>query len=157
MFSLVFHFPFAARPKQKSQLPPFPTLGPASPLRVVLGEVHDARKIVEVEHPGWLSIPDRGLFTGMAIFGAIGSGKTSCCMRPYAEQILSYRATTEKQRIGGLVMEVKGDFCYQVRKILTAAGRPEDYVEVSLTGKYRYNPLHNDLDAFTWPTRLPVC
>ena len=149
LFSLVFIFTSQKRTAWKSQLPPFPILEPGNPLRVVLGEVHDARKIVEVEHPGWLSIPDRGLFTGMAIFGAIGSGKTSCCMRPYAEQILSYRADDPYRRIGGLVMEVKGDFCYQVQKILKTAGRAEDYVELSLSGKYRYNPLHNDLDAFT--------
>ena len=47
------------------------------------------------------------------------------------------------------MLEVKGDFCYQIQKVLKAAGRPEDYIEVSLTGNYRYNPLHNDLDAFT--------
>ena len=85
----------------------------------------------------------------MAIFGAIGSGKTTCCMRPYAKQVLEYRANDPHRRIGGLVMEVKGDFCYQVQKLLQAAGRMEDYVEISLTGPYRYNPLHNDLDAFT--------
>ena len=149
VFSLVFIFHSQRRSAGSSELPLFPRLGPNDPLRVVIGELHDPRKIVEVEHPGWLSIPDRGLFTGMAIFGAIGSGKTSCCMRPYTEQILSYRASDRERRIGGLVMEVKGDFCYQVRKILKEVGRPEDYVEISLAGKYRYNPLHNDLDAFT--------
>jgi hypothetical protein len=32
-------------------------------------------------------VPDRGLYTGIAIFGAINSGKTSCCMYLFAEQI----------------------------------------------------------------------
>ena len=27
-------------------------------------------------------------------------------------------------------------------------GRAEDYIEISLDSKYRYNPLHNDLDAY---------
>ena len=44
------------------------------------------------ESPQWLVIPERGLFTGVAILGAIGSGKTSCCMYPFAEQILAYNA-----------------------------------------------------------------
>ena len=58
-------------------------------------------------------IPERGLFTGIAIFGAIGSGKTSCCMLPFAEQILAYRAQDKDKRVSGLVLEVKGDFCRQ--------------------------------------------
>jgi hypothetical protein len=35
-----------------------------------------------------------------------------------------------------------------VRDILTRHGRAADYVEVSLESPYRYNPLHNDLDAY---------
>ena len=31
------------------------------------------------KHPHWLVIPERGLFTGIAIVGAVGSGKTACC------------------------------------------------------------------------------
>ena len=149
VFSLVFIFTSKSTRQKKGQLPPYPALGPGDPLSVVVGELHHPRQLMESEHPSWLSIPDRGLFTGMAIFGAIGSGKTSCCMRPYAEQILTYRANDPHRRIGGIVLEVKGDFCYQIQKLLKAAGRLEDYIEVSLAGNYRYNPLHNDLDAFT--------
>jgi TraM recognition site of TraD and TraG len=47
-----------------------------------------------------------------------------------------------------VVLEVKGDLCRQVRAILTGCGRAEDYVEVSLTGNVRYNPLNNDSDAY---------
>ena len=46
------------------------------------------------------------------------------------------------------MLEVKGDFCRQVRDILARHGRADDYVEVSLDSPYRYNPLHNDLDAY---------
>src|SRR5207247_6955273 len=92
--------------------------------------------------------PDRGLFTGVAIFGAIGSGKTSCCMHPFTEQILGYRAGGAERRAAGLVLEVKGDFCHKVRKILKKYGREHDYFEISLDCPYRYNPLHNDLDAY---------
>src|SRR6266436_9482331 len=38
-----------------------------------------------------LVIPERGLFTGTAIVGAVGSGKTASCMYPFAEQILAHR------------------------------------------------------------------
>jgi hypothetical protein len=95
-----------------------------------------------------LTIPERGLYTGTVIVGAIGTGKTSACMYPYVEQLVGYRAGEAQRKIGGLVMEVKGDFCGHVRQLLERYGRGDDYIEVSLTSKYRYNPLHNDLDAY---------
>jgi hypothetical protein len=88
------------------------------------------------------------LFTGVAILGAIGSGKTSCCMYPFAEQILAYRSGDTERRIGGLVLKVKGDFCHRVKEILARHGRAEDYIEISLDSQYRYNPLQSDLDAY---------
>ena len=93
-------------------------------------------------------IPERGLYTGTLIVGAIGTGKTSACMYPYVEQLLGYRATDPAAKLGGLILEVKGDFCTHVRDMLARRGRADDYVEISLTPKYRYNPLHNDLDAY---------
>ena len=71
-------------------------------------------------NPYWLAVPERGLFTGIAIFGAIGTGKTSGCMYPYAEQLIAYKASDPEQRIGGLVLEVKGDFCHKIKRILEA-------------------------------------
>jgi len=117
-------------------------------LSLVVGEVHHPRKQIPSEAPHWLVIPERGLFTGIAIVGAIGSGKTAGCMYPFADQVLAYRAEDPDQRIGGLILEVKGDFCGRVREILTRHGRADDYVEISLESEYRYNPLHNDLDAY---------
>src|SRR5207344_2505148 len=70
---------------------------------------------------------------------------------PFAEQLLAYRAQDREKRIGGLVLEVKGDFCHKVKRILEKHGRADDYVEVSLDSPYRYNPLHNDLDAYSLP------
>jgi hypothetical protein len=135
-------------PTIAGQLPSYPDPGQRRELFVVLGEVHHPRRSGPAENPVWLVIPERGLFTGIAIFGAIGSGKTLCCMYPYAEQILSYQAHDSERRIGGLVLEVKGDFCRKVKGILERHGRGDDYVEISLDSEYRYNPLHNDLDAY---------
>ncbi len=117
-------------------------------LYMVVGEVHNAHKPGPSETPRWLAIPERGLFTGIAIFGAVGTGKTSCCMYPFAEQVLAYKASEKLKRIGGLILEVKGDFCRKVKGILDKHGRGEDYIEISLESEYRYNPLHNDLDAY---------
>ncbi len=149
IFSMVFIF-FNTRTKTaQGTLPPFPLIGTGQNLHVVVGELQHPRQHLQVASPRWLTIPDRGLFTGIAIFGAIGTGKTTCCMRPFAEQILSYCAADREKRIGGIVLEVKGDFCHQIRKLLDEVGRGDDYIELSLSGEYCYNPLHNDLDAYT--------
>jgi hypothetical protein len=41
----------------------------------VVGELHHLKRPEPEKYPRWLTIPDRGLYTGIAIFGAIGSGK----------------------------------------------------------------------------------
>ena len=128
-------------------LPPWPDQ--QAELCVVIGERHNRRTPDPVENPDWLVIGERGLFTGIAIIGAIGSGKTSCCMQPFAEQILGFQANDPEKRIGGLVLEVKGDFCHRVRSILERHGRGEDFIEINLTDSpFRYNPLANDLDPY---------
>jgi len=142
---------FAYRPRRQSKpmpLPVYPLPDQMEKLSLVLGEVHNPRVASPSSNPHWLTIPERGLFTGIAIFGAIGTGKTSGCMYPYAEQLIAYHSNDPEKRIGGLVLEVKGDFCHKVRNILVRHGRETDYVEVNLNADYRYNPLYNDLDAY---------
>ena len=86
-------------------------------------------------------IPERGLYTGIAIFGAVGSGKTAACMHPFARQLLRWQATNPERRAAALILEVKGDFCYDIRKILKVAGREDDYMELGMGGKWQWNPL----------------
>ena len=86
-------------------------------------------------------IPERGLFTGVAIFGAVGSGKTSACMNPFAKQLLGWQADDPRRRAATLVLEVKGDFCHDIRQILQDAGRGEDYMELNMSGGWRWKPL----------------
>ena len=40
------------------------------------------------------------------------------------------------------------EYTRHVRDALARHGRADDYIEVSLASPYRYNPLHNDLDAY---------
>ncbi|HMI50557.1 MAG TPA: type IV secretion system DNA-binding domain-containing protein [Candidatus Saccharimonadales bacterium] len=149
VFSVVYTFTLKlGRTVAPGRLPAYPDPHKRDELFLVLGEVHNPRKPGPSETPRWLTIPERGLFTGIAVFGAVGSGKTSSCLHPFAEQILSYEAINKDKRIGGLILEVKGDFCKRVKEILERSGRGEDYIEISLDSDYRYNPLHNDLDAY---------
>ncbi|MEZ5362976.1 MAG: hypothetical protein R2748_11700 [Bryobacterales bacterium] len=150
-FALSFVYIFLLRPRagiERIALPCYPEPAHRSALFLVLGEIHKERRPTAIDRPRWLTIPRRALFTGIGIFGAVGSGKTTCCMYPFAEQLLAYRRDDPERRIGGLVLEVKGDFCYRVREILRKHGREDDYIELSLDCPYRYNPLYNDLEAY---------
>ena len=116
----------------RSRLPEWPLSPTADGPAIVIGEAHHPVKLAESPTPQWLTIPERGLYTGVAIFGAVGSGKTSACMHPFARQLLSWQATNPERRAAALVLEVKGDFCHDIRRMLTELGRADDYIELSL-------------------------
>ena len=119
---------------------------PASPgqrsLSLVVGETHHPTDPVPSDKPGWLVLSEKGLFTGVAVVGAVGTGKTSACMHPFAQQLFSWQATDKRRKASGLVLEVKGDFCRQIHDILRQAGREGDYLEIGLGGEWQWNPLH---------------
>ena len=50
----------------------------------VIGEVHHQVKLTESAAPDWRMIPARGHDAGVAMFEAVGSGKTAACMPPFA-------------------------------------------------------------------------
>jgi len=146
--SILFSFAYIFMMRREEQVGAMrlaPYVPPASriDLYLVIGELHHPKRPQPAATPQWLIVPERGLFTGIAIFGAVGSGKSSGCMYPFAEQVLAYQAENAER-----VLEVKGDFCQKVRGILEKYGRRDDYVEISLASPYRYNPLHNDLEAY---------
>ncbi len=129
-------------------LPPYPDPRSRQDLSLILGELH--RQLVPRPSPSphWLTIPERGLYTGTCIVGATGSGKTLALVLPAMRQLFAYKANDPAQKLSGVVLEVKGDLCRQLRRILKWCGREQDYVEVSLDGDIRYNPLNNSLDPY---------
>ena len=131
-----------------SPLPRYPDPSTRTEPFLVLGEQRDPTRPVRVPQPTWLTIPRRGLHTGVMILGAVGTGKTSACMYPYVDQLLAWRARSGDEKIGGLILEVKGDFCTQVRAMLARHNRASDYIEIGLDSPYCYNPLHNDLEPY---------
>ena len=124
-----------------SKLPPWPLDPKQKAPAIVIGEVHHPVEAREIFSPSWLTIPERGLYTGVAIFGAVGSGKTSACMNPFARQLLGWQAGNEGKRAAALVLEVKGDFCHDIRQILVEAGRGSDYIELGMDAPSQWNPL----------------
>lgn len=149
LFSLAYVHFYAPRLKEASgPLPSYPDPMMREDLFLVLGELHHQTKPKPSPTPQWLSIPARGLYTGICIVGATGSGKTRAILLPAMRQLFAYKAHDPERRLSGIVLEVKGDLCGHVQKLLTECGRGEDYVEVSLTGNLRYNPLNNDADPY---------
>ena len=124
-----------------AKLPPWPLDPKQKAPAIVIGEVHHPVEAREIFSPSWLTIPERGLYTGVAIFGAVGSGKTSACMNPFARQLLGWQAGNPHMRAAALVLEVKGDFCHDIRQILVEAGRGQDYIEIGMDSRSQWNPL----------------
>ena len=123
------------------RLPTWPLSPDQKAPGIVIGEVHHPVEAREIFNPSWLTIPERGLYTGVAIFEAVGSGKTSACMNPFARQLLGWQAANPQKRAAALVLEVKGDFCHDIRQILTEAGREKDYIELGMKSRWQWNPL----------------
>jgi hypothetical protein len=149
LFSLAYvHFYAPKLNEVSGPLPPYPDPLLRDELELIVGELHHQLKPKPSQAPRWLSIPERGLYTGICIVGAIGSGKTKAAILPAMRQLFAYRAHDPERRLSGVVLEVKGDLCRQVRSILKGCGREQDYIDVSLDGNIRYNPLNNDSDAY---------
>src|SRR6266481_2477537 len=118
-------------------LAPYPHPARNGSLALVIGEQHHPTQFVSSPAPRWITTPERGLYTGTIVIGAIGSGKTSCIMLPDADQLIGFQAQDPDRRIGGLVLEVKGDFCHHIRKVMNKYEREDDYIEISLDSDYR--------------------
>ena len=131
--------------RRRGRLPAWPASPADETPSLVIGELHHPTVPRESEEPSWLVIPQKGLYTGTLIVGAVGTGKTSGCMYPFARQLLTWRAGDPDRRAGALVLEVKGDFCHQVRSILEDAGRADDYIEIGVGGSWQWNPLDDPL------------
>ncbi len=141
---------FRRRPEARGPLPADPFDQASEEISLTVGELHHPTDPVESASPQWLAIPARGLYTGVCVLGAVGGGKTSASLHPFAKQLLGWQAKDKDRRAAALVLEVKGDFCFAVRDMLAAANREEDYRELSLDGEWAWNPLHDPgMDSYS--------
>ena len=149
IFSLLYVHVYRRRMEARAGvLPPYPEPQQRQGLSLVLGEVHHQLKPGSSATPRWLSVPERGLYTGTAVIGSTGSGKTRALILPAMQQLFAYRAADPEKKLSGVVLEVKGDLCGHLKSILQDCGRADDFIDVSLDGPMRYNPLNNSLDAY---------
>ena len=86
-------------------------------------------------------ISEKGLYQNILITGTIGSGKTSSAMYPFTKQLIEYKSDNKKEKLGLLILDVKGNYHKQVEKYCNLYNRKNDLIVLSLDGNIRYNPL----------------
>lgn len=94
-------------------------------------------------HNALVFIPEKGLFQNILITGAIGSGKTSSAMYPITEQLIAYKSLSSSEKLGMLILDVKGNYIYQVLKYAKLYNREDDIIPIQISGNFNYNPLDN--------------
>ena len=63
-------------------------------------------------------------------------------MYPFTEQLISYKSNSETEKIGMLILDVKGNYCNKVKEFCHIYNREEDLITIELNGNFKYNPLH---------------
>jgi hypothetical protein len=87
-------------------------------------------------------VPESGLYQNFLITGTIGTGKTSSAMYPFTEQLLKYNSQNPTNKLGILILDVKGNYFKQVKQFATKYNLEKDILEISLKSNIKYNPLH---------------
>ena len=82
------------------------------------------------------------MYQNILITGTIGTGKTSSAMYPFTKQLISYSNQNSEQKLGMLILDVKGNYYQKVIEFAKECHREEDLIIIELGGKYKYNPLH---------------
>ena len=96
-----------------------------------------------------------GLFQNILITGTIGTGKTSSAMYPFTKQFIEYNCEEENNKIGMLILDVKGNYHKQVYKYCKQFGREDDLIVIGLDSNIFYNPLDKpNLSAQVLANRL---
>lgn len=118
-----------------------------NPLSLKIGQELYSNKIIY--------IPENGLYQNFLITGTIGSGKTSSAMYPFTRQLLKYNSSNRTNKIGMLILDVKGNYYNQVKKYANAYNLDKDLIVLELGSNIFYNPLHKpNLKARVLANRL---
>ncbi len=102
-------------------------------LHLYLGEASDTLA------PVYLT--ESSLYQNILVTGTIGSGKTSSSMYPFTKQLIGYKACSDNEKLGMLILDVKGNFYKQVQNYAKEFNRLNDLFIIELGGTIKYNPL----------------
>ena len=86
-------------------------------------------------------LPEKSLYQNILITGTIGSGKTSSAMYPFTKQLISYKSNILTEKIGMLILDVKGNFYKEVIEFCRQSNRLDDLIVIEIGGNFTYNPL----------------
>ena len=86
-------------------------------------------------------ISEKSLYQNILVTGGIGTGKTSSAMYPFTKQLMEYMHNDESQKLGFLILDVKGNYYSKVLEFANNSHREDDVIVIELNGKYFYNPL----------------
>ena len=82
------------------------------------------------------------MYQNFLITGTIGSGKTSSAMYPFTKQLLKYNSENIDDKIGMLILDVKGNYYNQVLDYVKVYNLEKDLIVIGLNSNIFYNPLH---------------
>lgn len=130
LFNKLFNIVYSMIPEIK---PPFKVkeLKTAEELSLFLG--------TESNSPVFIS--EKGLYQNILITGTIGTGKTSSAMYPFTKQLIEYKSFNSSEKLGVLILDVKGNYFNQVVKFAATCNRLKDIICIDLSGNFKYNPL----------------
>ena len=96
---------------------------------------------------GELQLSEDALCKHTIFIGSTGSGKTTS-LNVLLRDIIGYNAKDEKQKVGLLVFDLKGDnTLFKIRKWAKEYGREEDVIDYCADSKFYFDPL-GGLDSF---------
>lgn len=86
-------------------------------------------------------LPESSLYQNILITGTIGTGKTSSAMYPFTRQLIEYNHSNQGQKLGMLILDVKGNYYKKVYDYAKKYNRLNDLVVIELGSNIKYNPL----------------
>ena len=119
----------------------FSNLSKKSPSKGKIKLKSDLNILVGLSGDSPVYIPEAGLYQNILVTGTIGTGKTSSAMYPFTEQLINFKASSNKEKLAMLILDVKGNYLNKVVEFANKSNRLQDLISIDLSENFKYNPL----------------
>ncbi len=92
-------------------------------LHLLIGKSSNGNKIY---------LPEKSLYQNMLITGGIGTGKTASAMYPFTKQLINYMCNDADNKLGFLILDVKGNYYSKVSHFAKECNRLKDVIVIEL-------------------------